>query len=114
MTTADQLELTFPDLVTPTYTAEMSMAERFAVFHEQNPHVADALEALAGQWLAYNDRVGMKALFERLRWESGIRTNGDAYVLNNNWTAYYSRLLIARRPEWADAFALRRLHNEAA
>lgn len=101
------LEL-FP-LTEPTYQPQMTLAERFAEFHSQNPHVADALERLAEQWLAAGNRkVGMKALFERLRWESGIRTEGSAYVLNNSWTAFYSRLLLDRRPEWAGRITTRR------
>jgi hypothetical protein len=103
-----QLALTFPDLITPEYEPEMTLADRFAAFHASNPHVADALEHLAAQWLARHERVGMKALFERLRWESGIRTEGSAYVLNNSWTAFYSRLLLDRRPEWAGRITTRR------
>ena len=106
-TAAPQLEL-FP-IVEPTYDEEMSLRDRFDAFNAQNPHVADALEILAAQWLAAGNRkVGMKALVERLRWESGIRTQGDGYVLNNSYTAFYARLLIARRPEWADAISTRR------
>jgi uncharacterized protein YbaP (TraB family) len=46
-------------------------------------------------------------LFERLRWESGIATEGDAYRLNNSYRAFYVRLLIERRPEWANKFEVR-------
>lgn len=106
-TTTEQLQLDLSPLVEPTYTAEMSIGERFLLFHERNPHVADALEALAAAWLARHNRVGMKALFERLRWESGIATDGDAYRLNNSYTALYARLLIRRRPEWADRIETR-------
>lgn len=106
----DQLLLPCGDLVEPEYAAELTIAERFALFHAANPHVADGLEQLAEQWLAAGNRtVGMKALYERLRWESGIRTDGDAYRLNNDFTSHYSRLLIERRPEWAEAFRLREL-----
>lgn len=104
-----QPPLDLSPLVEPEYDADLPIAERFALFHEANPHVAHALEALAGQWLARHSRVGMKALFERLRWESGIATVGDAYRLNNDFTSHYARLLIERRPEWADAIETRRL-----
>lgn len=102
-----QLTLDLPTLVEPDYAPELSLIERFQVFHAANPHVADALESLAAQWLRHHDRVGIKALFERLRWESGIQTAGDAYRLNNNYTAFYARLLIERRPEWAHCIAVR-------
>lgn len=104
-----QLALPIADLVEPLYEREMSLADRFEMFHRANPHVADALEALAAQWFAAgNKRASVDALFHRLRWESGITTQGDPYVLNSSYTAFYARLLIARRPEWASAFALRK------
>lgn len=104
-----QLALDLHPLITPDHEPESTIAERFDAFHERNPHVADALEALADQWLLLHDRVGMKALFERLRWESGIQTAGDVWRLNNSFTALYGRLLISRRPEWADAINTREL-----
>ena len=53
--TAEQLALNLGPLVEPDYTAEMTLADRFSAFHQQNPHVADALETLAAQWLAAPD-----------------------------------------------------------
>ncbi|RNL64391.1 hypothetical protein EFK50_07660 [Nocardioides marmoriginsengisoli] len=106
--TTDQLTFDLAELVEPTYSPDLSLAERFAIFHEANPHVADALESLAAQWLAAGNRkVGAKALVERLRWESGLRTEGQAYRINNSHVSFYSRLLIERHPEWADCIDLR-------
>jgi hypothetical protein len=104
-----QLTLDLAELITPDYEPTATLADRFAAFHASNPHVADALETLAGQWLAAGHRkVGMKALVERLRWESGIRTVGSAYRINNSHVSFYARLLIERRPEWADCIETRR------
>lgn len=106
----DEQQLELPDLLPlaePVYERGLSWAERFEIFDAANPHVAKALEALAGQWLARHKKASMKALFERLRWESGLQTHGEAYRLNNSFTAFYARLLIERRPEWADAFEIR-------
>ena len=109
MTAAQQLELDLAELVVPEYSESMTLAERFSEFHRHNPHVADALERLAEQWLAAGNRkVGMKALVERLRWESGIRTAGGSYLINNSHVSFYSRLLIERRPEWSDCIETRR------
>jgi hypothetical protein len=104
--TTEQLALL--PLVEPTYEPTASLADRFAAFHGSNPHVADALERLAEQWLARHNRVGMKALVERLRWESGIQTTGSAWRINNSHVSFYSRLLIERRPEWADRIETRK------
>lgn len=101
MTTYVDLELPLAPLVHRPTDTRLSLPERFAQFHSDNPHVADALEALAAQWFAAgNQRVGMKALYERLRWESGLRTTGGAYRLNNDWPAFYARLLLEAHPEW--------------
>lgn len=108
-----QLALPLAPLVTPEYAEHLTIAERFAAFHAANPHVADALELLAAQWLAFHKRVGVKALAERLRWESGIQTSGDAYRINNSFTSLYARLLIERRPDWKDAIRTRELRAAA-
>lgn len=105
-TAAPQLEL-FP-LTEPTYEPTATLAERFAAFHASNPHVADALEALAAQWLARHERVGMKSLAERIRWESGIQTVGEPWRINNSHVAFYSRLLLDRHPEWIGRIQTRR------
>jgi hypothetical protein len=105
----DQIELPgLSPLTEPDYAPNLSWAERFEIFHEANPHVAVALERLADQWLAHHRKVSMKALVERLRWESGIYTQGNAYRINNSFTAFYARLLIDRRPEWAGAIETRK------
>lgn len=110
-----QLALDIAPLVEPDYEPSLSIDERFAIFHAANPHVADALEALARQWVAAGrKKLGAKALMERLRWESGIQTEGDVYRLNNDYSSRYSRLLAKRHPEWTDLFETRALAKERA
>lgn len=106
---SEQLVLDLSPLTALEYEPHLSIPERFALFHAANPHVADALEVLAAEWLAGRSRISARDLYARLRWESGIRTEGDVYLLNNDFTAHYARLLIDRRPEWATAFHLREL-----
>lgn len=97
-------------LVTPTGARSLTIAERFDVFHAANPWVADALEALAADWLAHgHNRVGVKALVEIVRWQYGRRTRGSAFRLDNTLTSHYARLLIERRPEWAQHIETREL-----
>ena len=110
-----QLALDLSPIIEPDYTPGLTLAERFTVFHEANPHVARALEALAAQWLAAgHSKVGMKALVERLRWEAGIATQGSEYRINNSHVAFYARLLLDRRPEWAGAIETRRALADGA
>lgn len=102
------LELPLAPLVHRPVDSRKSLPERFADFHADNPHVADALERLAEQWFAAgNQRGSTKAFIERLRWESGIQTSGGEYRLDNSLTAFYSRLLLERHPEWSDRILTR-------
>jgi hypothetical protein len=82
-----------------------TITDRFLAFDAQHPYVYGALERLTAQRLASGaTRIGLKALFEDLRWQlpEGIRG------VNNNFSALYARKLIADHPHWASAFELRR------
>lgn len=109
MSAVDQYELPgLVPMVEPDYAPGLTWAERFEIFHAANPHIARMLEALADQWLTHHARVSMKALVERLRWESGVYTQTSGYKLNNSLTSFYARLLLDRRPEWAGAIETRK------
>jgi hypothetical protein len=56
-------------------------------------------------------RIGVGALFERLRYSERTETNGERYQLDNSFRSSYVRLLVARHPEWADLFELRQLRS---
>lgn len=109
--TTIQLALNLSPLVEPDYTPDLTIGQRFEMFNSANPWVADALETLAADWLAHgNKRVGVKALIEILRWSHGRQTTGDqGFALNNSLTSRYSRLLLDRHPEWAEAISVREL-----
>ena len=110
----EQLSLDLAPLVEPIYETGMTLEERFEAFHAANPHVADALESLAAQWLSRHRKVGVKSLGESLRWASGLQTDGDPYRINNSYLSRYARLLIERHPEWADSIETRSLATERA
>jgi len=76
------------------------IAERFRAFHGANPHVYRALRNLALEARRRGrQRYGMKGLFEVLRWHYALETTDVEFKLNNNFTAHYARMLMAREPE---------------
>ena len=104
-----QLDLfALPQCSTPQLGEHATIAEKFAEFHRLNPHVYAALVRLARD-LKRNGwrKAGMKQLFERLRWEYAIQTQGEAFRLNNNFTAHYARLVMHREPDLRDFFETR-------
>ncbi|MFB7630486.1 hypothetical protein ACFC0M_05990 [Streptomyces sp. NPDC056149] len=82
-----------------------TISEQFATFDAQHPWIYRALEELVHERLAAGaKRVGMKALFEALRWRHPHGVKG----LNNNYTALYARRLLADHPQWARVIEVRR------
>ena len=84
--------------------------ERFLSFHELNPWIYATLVRMCEQLVAKGrTRIGMKMLFEVLRWQYARSTVGDDLKLNNNYTSYYTRLIADNRPDLAILFEMRRM-----
>ncbi|OBK22532.1 hypothetical protein [Mycobacterium asiaticum] len=97
------------------FTFDPSIARRFEEFHEANPKVYVVLVRLAREWVARTGRtkLGIKTLYERARWEIALATSDPDFKLNNNYTAYYARLIMHREPDLADMFDLRSSEADA-
>lgn len=104
-----QLTFDLAPLVDPIYQPEASIQERYEAWIALNPWVLDVLEVLVARWLAKGHRkVGIKQMWEVVRWQYG-ETTGDTFRANNNFHARAARDLIARHPEWAEAIETRSL-----
>lgn len=99
----------------PLPTAGGPTAERFEAFHADNPHVYRTLVHLARQWISVTGRrkIGLQALYERARWEIAIQTTDADFRLNNNYAAYYARLIMHQEPDLDGIFELRRSEADA-
>lgn len=86
-----------------------SLEERFATYHAENPNVYRRLVGLAMAARRRGaKRLGMKQLFEVLRWETMIETSDpDGFKLNNDFTAPYARLIMETVPELDGVFEIR-------
>lgn len=83
-------------------------AQRFEAFHHANPHVYDSAVQIARDLKGRGfHRCGMKLIFERLRWLYAIQTKGDSYLLNNDFTAFYARVVMLAEPDLAGFFEVR-------
>lgn len=84
--------------------------ERKAIaFDQANPGVYVRLVELAREARRHGRRrIGIKLLFERMRWDNVTRTKGDRYVLNNSYTAYFARKLERLNPELRGMFVTRK------
>jgi hypothetical protein len=88
-----------------------SKEQGFEAFHLANPHVYKAIVKIALDLKTRGfQRGSIWLVFNRLRWLYAIQTVGDDYRLNNNFTGYYSRLVMATIPA-LDGFFETRLHK---
>lgn len=89
---------------------EPSTAERFEAFNQANPVVYEVIVRLAREWIASTGRrqMAIATLVERARWELAFTTSDPDYKINNDFRAYYARLIMIREPDLKDLFELRR------
>jgi hypothetical protein len=94
----------------------LSRMERdFEAFHRNNPEVYNTLVRLARQAKALgHQRVGIKMLWEVMRWEVYIATanqigGNSEYKLNNNYTSRYARRIMEQESDLDGFFELRTL-----
>jgi len=89
------------------------LALKFRDFHRKNPKVYDQLRELALKMRRTGrKKYGIKSLFEVLRWHRALATTDDDFKLNNNYTAYYARLLMEKEPELQGFFDLRKSRGD--
>lgn len=90
-----------------------SIRDRFHRFHNRNPHVYDTIISIAVQMKKANvHKFGMKGIFEYLRWQYSMQTQGESYKLNNIYTALYARLVMDHEPELRGFFETRKRLEE--
>lgn len=98
-------------IVTAPAESESTIQERFEKFHQEHPEIYAALVELAWTWKrAGQTKCGIKMLWERLRWEMGMRRRpGEEFLADNNFHSRFVRLLCEREPDLAGMFELREL-----
>jgi hypothetical protein len=94
------------------------LEENFWNFHRDHPEVMEHLVKFARQWRerrGSSAKVGIKALYERARWELWFQSLDDSPPpkLSNNHTAYYARLMMEECPDLEGIFQLKKQRVQA-
>lgn len=103
----DALPRPLPIVRTAVPDDDDTLEAKFVRFHAANPHVYELLKEIALRAVRRGRRVGMKAVYELARWYYSVETDGEPYKLNNNFTAFYSRILMENEPELRGFFETR-------
>jgi len=89
-----------------------TIAQRFARFHAANPHVYELFARFAAEVRAAgHNRFSADAILHRIRWYCGVETKNMDFKINNDFSAYYSRLLVSNDPSFDGFFETRRIRN---
>jgi hypothetical protein len=92
---------------------ELTLEDNFRRFHAQNPHVYEMLVKLSRRWKRRGEGAcGIGMLFEVARWYLHVTGDGEPMHLNNNYRAFYARLIMEREPDLAGLFKTRRQRSE--
>ncbi len=98
----------------PRESVDDRINRRFAAFHQANPNVYDELVRLSRQAKAAGrERVGLRMLFEVVRWNQLTSTTGDQFKLNDNYISRYARLIMDQEPDLAGLYETRELRAAA-
>ena len=96
------------DFDPPLETPGDRLEEAALAFHRANPHVLREMAQVALRVRrAGRRRWAIRAVFEVVRYNADVTTNGRTYKLNNNHQAFYARWLMRDVPELAGFFATR-------
>jgi hypothetical protein len=83
------------------------MRETFQEYQERNPKIYKEFKHYAFELIkAGESKIGSKAIFERIRWQSKIN-KVDEFKINNNFTADYARKFEQDFPHFAGIFEKR-------
>jgi hypothetical protein len=90
-------------------TTRHDRLEQFTRFCADNPHVYGELVARARRAKERGHRLGMRCLWEVLRydWSVNIRHDAQAPRLNDHLAPYFARLIDAQEPDLEGYFELR-------
>lgn len=85
---------------------------RFKEFDDKNPQIYDKLVDLAYELRDIGHRkIGIGMLFEVIRWQSMIQTEGDHFKMNNSYRSRYVRKITNEHPDLEGMFETRELRS---
>ena len=94
------------------YSLDVDLNAQFQQFHAKNPQVLDEVVRLARERLALGrKRISMKLLFELIREDGRINTDGKPYKLSNSYSGFYVRAVGQLAPDVAHLFETRAMRH---
>lgn len=94
----------------PRVEVDQSIQARFERFHAANPDVYQELVRLARKLRNQGlDKYGIVGLYEVLRYDRTLSTDGKPFKLSNDFRSRYARLIMSQEPDLQGFFQTREL-----
>jgi hypothetical protein len=92
-----------------------NLADRFEDFHQANPDFYESLVERTREYLdaTGNDKVGIQAVMEQARWDRQMKTKSADFKVNNDFAAFYARLIMLLEADLDGVFQIRKAHEAA-
>ena len=95
--------------MTDDCNSELSLKQKWWLYHKDNPHVYDLVEHFTFDIIDRGyENYSINSVFERIRWHTDIETEGEQFKLSNNHRAYYARLFMFNHPKHGGFFRTKR------
>ena len=92
---------------------DQDLKQKWWTWHKANPEVFEAFEAIAFDLIKQGHRhYSADAILHIVRFNLSKSKGPDQYKINNNYSAYYSRLFTHYHPEHKDFFETRNVKND--
>jgi hypothetical protein len=86
--------------------------KRFKEFHQENPHIFKEFKQLAYKMKkAGRKKYSAQAIIYVIRFNQDLKTTGDVFKINNDFTSIYARLLMYRDLSMENFFEIRKENN---
>ena len=86
---------------------------QFQQYNKKNPYIYELFKKYAFETISKSfSNFGAHTIIHRIRWYTEVESAGDAFKINNNYSAYYSRLFMEEFPQHNGFFRTRKVKGE--
>lgn len=94
---------------------EPKLVQEFRRWDAANPDIWPLFKRFAIEAIrSGRKQFGASAIWERIRWELAVETEGDDFKFNNAWRAFYARKFMQHYPMYDGFFHTRRSEADEA
>jgi len=91
----------------------MNLQEKFDKSNKENPEIYELFKKFTFEVMNSGFKnFGAHTILHRIRWYTDIEEKGGSFKINNNYSAYYSRLFMKDFPQYEGFFRTRAVTTE--